>query len=182
MAIADYTFGSAMTKVSDVMTPNVPQVDYNDTVLEACKKMSEQKSTGAVVFQGEGAVGILTDRSLLKRFITLDRKPSDMKVSEVMGPILRIDKNVSTKDAAKKLVNSTFSRLCVFEGSKFLGWVTLTDLAREASKDHLLQALLRHNAPEEIYCPACQIGVLQRRTDEEGKTLRWECTNCNHVE
>lgn len=171
-----------MTKVSEVMTLNVSRVNFDDPLLDACKKMLEEKNTGAIVFQGDHAVGVLTDRSLLKRFITLDRKPSDMKVSEVMGPILRIDKNMSTKDAAKKLVNTTFSRLCVFEGNRFLGWVTLTDLAREASKDHLLQALGRHNVPEEILCPACNVGLMLRQTDKEGNTLRWECTNCNHIE
>ena len=164
------------------MTLKVPQVDYSDTVLQACKTLLGQKSTGAIVFQGGHAVGVLTDRSLLRRFIALDRNPSEVKVGEVMGPMLRINKESSTKEAAKKLVNTTFSRLCVFEGDKFVGWVTLTDLAREASKDNLLQALVRHNEPEVILCPACKIGVLEMQTNKEGEVLRWECMNCNHIE
>ena len=95
-----------MTKVSEVMTVKVPQVDYNDTVQQACKALAEQKSTGAIVMQGGRAVGVLTDRSLLRRFITLNRKPGDVKVSEVMGPMFRIGKESSTKDAAKKLVRT----------------------------------------------------------------------------
>jgi predicted transcriptional regulator len=164
------------------MTVKVPQVSYNDTVQQGCEYLLEQKATGAIVMQGGHAVGVLTDRSLLRRFIILNRKPGDVKVGEVMGPMLRIGKDSSTKDAAKKLVSTRFSRLCIFEGDKFLGWVTLTDLAREASKDHLLQALLRHNEPEVILCPACNVGVLEMQTNKEGDVLRWECMNCNHIE
>ncbi|MDG6921833.1 MAG: hypothetical protein JRN67_00895, partial [Nitrososphaerota archaeon] len=90
------------------------------------------------------------DRYLLLRFIILNCKLSDTRLSDVMGPLIKIDKNMSTKNAARKLVNTTFSRLCVFDGDKFLGWVALTELARESCKDHLLQVLVRDNTKSSV--------------------------------
>jgi signal-transduction protein with cAMP-binding, CBS, and nucleotidyltransferase domain len=144
--------------------------------------MLGNRMTGAVVFQGNKAVGIFTDRALLRRFAPLDRKPSDVKVSEVMAPILRIDKNASTVDAAKKLLNTAFTRLCVFEGDKFVGWVTLTDLARNTTRKGLLKAIANHYAPEEVLCPVCKVGVMEMYADSSGTVVRWDCTNCGYSE
>jgi len=40
------------------------------------------------------------------------------------------------------MVENRFTRLGVVEGEKLLGWVTLTYLAREFSRPHLLKALM----------------------------------------
>lgn len=164
------------------MSRSVTKVDADDSVLDACETMLGKHTTGAVVFQGNRAVGMLTDRALLRRFAPLDRKPSDVKVSEVMAPILRIDKNASTVEAAKKLLNAAFTRLGVFEGDKFVGWVTLTDLARNTTKRGLLRAIASHYEPEEVLCPVCKVGVLERYADSSGTVMRWDCTNCGYSE
>ena len=172
----------SLTKVSEVMSRDVPKVNLDDSVLDACETILGKHSTGAVVFQGNRAVGMITERTLLRRFAPLDRKPSAVKVSEVMAPILRIDKSASTVEAAKKLLTVAFTRLCVFEGDKFVGWVTLTDLARNTTKRGLLRALATHYKPEEVMCPKCKVGVLEMRIDSSGIVQRWDCNNCSYSE
>jgi predicted transcriptional regulator len=164
------------------MSTKIPQVDSSATVLEACTVMNREKFSGVVVFQEDKAIGILTDRGLLRDFVPLNKRPDEVKVSEVMGPLLKIDAKVSTKEAAKRIVEHAFTRLGVFDGNKFLGWVTLTDLARETSKKNLLDALLRHNEPElVVVCPNCRKGVLRKIMNKEGQILRWECSQCDFV-
>ena len=173
-----------MTKVRDVMSTKIPQVNASATVLEACTIMNREKVSGVVVFQEEKAIGMLTDRGLLRDFAPLNKRPNEVKVSEVMGPLLRIDAEASTKEAAKTIIENAFTRLSVFDGDEFLGWVTLTDLARETSKKNLLDALLRHNEPEvsDVVCPRCRKAVLKLRgADTEGRILRWECPKCNFL-
>jgi ssDNA-binding Zn-finger/Zn-ribbon topoisomerase 1 len=72
--------------------------------------------------------------------------------------------------------------LGVFEGEKFLGWVTLSDLAREFSKPRLLKALMARDEPEDkqVLCPNCKKAFLEKITNTEGVILRWECPNCRY--
>jgi predicted transcriptional regulator len=146
--------------------------------------MNREKVSGVVVFQEDKAIGMLTDRGLLRDFAPLNKRADEVKVSEVMGPLLKIDAEASTKEAAKTIIENAFTRLSVFDGDKFLGWITLTDLARETSKKNLLDALLRHNEPEvsDVVCPRCRKAVLTLRgANIEGQILRWECPKCNFL-
>ncbi|MGA2791720.1 MAG: CBS domain-containing protein [Candidatus Bathyarchaeia archaeon] len=171
-----------MTKVRDVMSTRIPRVNSSATVLEACTIMNREKVSGVVVFQEDKAIGMLTDRGLLRDFAPLNKRPDEVKVSEVITPLLKIDAGASTKEAAKTIVGNAFTRVGVFDGDKFLGWVTITDLAREASKKNLLDALLRHNEPElVVVCPNCRKGVLRKIMNKEGQILRWECSQCDFV-
>jgi CBS domain-containing protein len=177
-----------LVKVRDVMSTDVPRVDYSTTVLEACTIMNSTKFSGVIVVHNGKAVGMLTDRSLLRRFVVLNKRSDEVKVGDVMAPLLKVDAGASTKEAAKIIVQNNFTRLAVFDGDKCLGWVSLTDLAREASKKHLLDALLRHNAPEtdEFLCPKCRKAILEKTTgwlvNERREIVGgWQCPNCNYV-
>lgn len=144
--------------------------------------MNNQRFSGVVVFDGDRAVGMLTDRSLLRKFVGMNKRPDEVKVSEVMAPLLRIDAGASTKEAALVMIKNQYARIGVFDGEKFLGWVTYTDLARETSKKNMLNALQNRNQPEIDYvCPKCRKAVLTKVANEEGRILRWECSNCRFV-
>jgi hypothetical protein len=60
--------------------------------------------------------------------------------------------------------------LGVYDGDKFLGWVTLTDLSREFSKENLLDRLRSHNVPEvsEVRCPNCNKAFMEKVPNSEG--------------
>ena len=172
-----------MKKVRDVMSTKVLRVNSSATVLEACAIMNSEKFSGVVVFQEDKAIGMLTDRSLLRNFVPLNKRPDEVQVHEVMAPLHRVDAGASTKEAALRITQNRLTRLGVFDGEKFVGWVTLTDLARETSKKHLLDALLSHNQPEssDFVCPHCRKAVLTKILDKEGQISRWECPNCRFV-
>jgi CBS domain-containing protein/ribosomal protein S27AE len=173
-----------LTKIKDVMSTNVPKVNYSSTVLEAGKIMNAKNSTGAVVAQGERVVGMITERVLLRRFLPYNKRPDEVKVSEVMAPLLKIRPDASTNEAAKKMIENGLTRLGVFAHDKFLGWVTLTDLARGSAKKNFIDSLLRHHEPEvkEVLCPSCRFGVLKKIVNRQGVVLRWECSKCHYTE
>ena len=77
-----------LARVKDIMTTNVPRVKASATVLEAAETMNRAMSTGVVVCEDDKVVGLLTTRRLLWDFFALNKKPEDVKVSQVMGPIL----------------------------------------------------------------------------------------------
>jgi CBS domain-containing protein len=171
------------------MTKRVPHVDVSASVLDASKVMNQSpvgvKWTGVIVLQSGKPVGMLTERSLLRRFIDLNKKPEDVKVRDVMAPLLKISADAPVSEAAKKMLDHSFSRLAVFDGQKLVGWVTLMDIARQTSKQSIVEILLRQNRStkdEEILCPICRSGIMEKVSDSRGHVLRWECPNCYHME
>ena len=171
-----------MAKIRKIMSTNVPTVKALDTILEAATVMNREKTSGAIVVEGVKVVGLITERSLLWKFVPLNKRPDEVSVGDLMVPFFRIDPDESTETAAKMMVENRITRLGVFEDEKFLGWVTLTDLAREVSKPHLRKALMAHDAPEEkqVLCPNCRKALLKKIDNRQGVILRWECPNCHY--
>jgi predicted transcriptional regulator/ribosomal protein S27AE len=165
------------------MSTDVARVSVSATVLDACKIMNSKGVSGVAVFQEDKLIGMLTDRTLLRSFIPLNKRPDEVKVGEVAFPLLRINANASTKVAAKKIVENGFTRLGVFDNEKFLGWITLTDLAKEASKRNLKDALLSHDEPErrDVLCPNCKKAFLRKIVNVNGEVERWECAKCMYA-
>jgi CBS domain-containing protein len=169
-----------MARVKDVVHRNVPTVDVRATVLEATKVMNENKSSGVAVVDGEKVVGVLSDRRLLTTFFSMNKEPGQVKVSEVMSPLYRIGPEATLKEAARKIVENGITRLGVFDGDRFLGWVSLSDLSRQFSKRNVFDVLREHGESEssEFLCQNCQEAFMQQITDSEGQTLRWRCPKC----
>jgi len=165
------------------MTTNVPRVRGSATVLEAVEAMNRANSTGiAVVNENDRVMGVITALGLLREFYAMNKRPEDVKASQVMGPFYRIGPNAATKEAARKILSHGVTRLGVFEGEEFLGWVSLTDLAREFGKRRLIDALRSHEESEdtEFLCPNCRGAFLGKVANEDGEVQRWICPNCGY--
>ncbi len=165
------------------MQTGVERVSASTSVLDASKIMNDSGSSGVVVYNGDKAVGMLTDRRILRKFIPLNKSPSEVTVKEVMSPLFKIHPDTSTKEAKRRLVETGVTRLGVFESDKFLGWVTLADLDGRSllGGKPLLNAFL-HDAPAEpmeVLCPNCRSGFMER-VENKGEVVRYQCPNCNY--
>jgi CBS domain-containing protein len=172
-----------LAKVRYVMQTNVERVNASTSVLEASKIMNDMGSSGVVVFNGDKAVWMVTDRRILRRFVPLNKKPEEVTVKEVMSPFFKIDAGASTKEAKRRLLEAGITRLGVFEGDKFLGWVTLADLegVSQLGKTSLLNAFLHDDKAEpiEVLCPNCRSGFMER-IEGKGEVVRYQCPNCSY--
>jgi CBS domain-containing protein/ribosomal protein S27AE len=173
----------SLAKVRDVMQTNVERVEASTSVLEAAKLMNDVGSSGVVVFNGDKAVGMVTDRRLLRRFLPLNRKPEDVEVKEVMSPFFKIEADASTKEAKRRLIEAGITRLGVFDGDKFLGWVMLSDLEGKpkVGRTPLLNAILHDDKaePVEVLCPNCRSGFMEK-LGTGGEVIRYQCPNCGY--
>jgi predicted transcriptional regulator/ribosomal protein S27AE len=165
------------------MTVDVPRVRSSATVLETARVMNEAEATGVVVFDGNKPVGMVSDRRFLREFLEMNEKPSDVKISEVMGPFYRVEPNATLKEATRSILDHGVTRLGVFDGEKFLGWITLSDLAKEFTRKSLTDLLRKSDEPHptEWLCPNCQKAFMEKITSVEGTVLRWECQKCHHI-
>jgi len=123
---------SLILKVEDVMVEGVITVDADATVMRAVKLMNENEIGCLIVTRRGRAVGIITERDLLKRVIAKSKNPRKTMVREIMTkPLIAGQPNMDLEEATKLMFKMKIKKLPVVEQhGKLLGLITLTDVAR----------------------------------------------------
>ena len=120
-----------MLKVEDVMVEDVKTVDSDAPVMEAVGLMNKHEIGCLIVVRRGKAVGIVTERDLLKRVLAESRDPKKTKVRQIMSkPLIFGEPDMDIEDAARLMFRKKIKKLPVVEKGRLLGLVTLTDLAR----------------------------------------------------
>jgi CBS domain-containing protein len=118
-------------KVVDVMTTEIITIDENASVKEAAEIMNLNEISCLIAARKGKAVGIITERDLLKRVIVEAKNPKKTKVSEVMStPLEVIPPDMNLEDAVRVMFDKKIKKLPVYEKNKIIGLVSLTDIAR----------------------------------------------------
>ena len=136
--------------VNDVMASNVVTVHDDATVGEAAALMAGRKCSCLVVVRGSDALGIVTERDLVRKVLAIGADPTKVLISDVMStPLIQIDAGASVVEAAEKMSEYLVRRLVVVDrGGALVGLITASDIARELAKnqafaDSQLNALAR---------------------------------------
>ncbi|GAG69226.1 unnamed protein product [marine sediment metagenome] len=110
-----------IVSVRDAMADKVLTAGPNTTVDRAAKLMAERGVGSIVIVKKKKPVGILTERDLLMKVVSLDLKPSKVKVGKIMSsPITTIGSNIDITDAARTMAHSKIRRLPVVENGIFV--------------------------------------------------------------
>jgi len=118
-------------KVEDVMVKEVVTINIEKTAKDAADMMNRYEIGCLLVVKRGKAVGILTERDLLKRVISEARDSGSTKVKEIMSkPLIVVESNTDLEDAAKLMFKMKIKKLPIVKQGKLSGLVTLTDLAR----------------------------------------------------
>jgi len=139
-------------KIEDVMVKEVITVDENSTVKEAADIMNRFE-IGCLIVTKEGkAVGILTERDLLKRVVSQAKSPRKTKVVAVMSkPLIVVEPDMDLEEAAKLMFKLKIKKLPVVESGRLVGLITLTDLARfQPQMIRILKKLSEKMAPKRM--------------------------------
>lgn len=120
-----------MLKVEDIMVEDVITVDSDASVMKAVKLMNKNEIGCLVVTRRGKAIGIITERDLLKRVIAKLRDPKKTKVRQIMTkPLIVGDPDMDLEEATKLMFDRKIKKLPVIEGGRLIGLVSLTDIAR----------------------------------------------------
>ncbi len=174
-------------KLTDVMSTDFQTVDEDASVFDAVKKMVDSKTFGLIVVNAQGKpVGLLSERSLIKRFILRNRKPDEVPVRKVMRrPLPAVPRGLSIPKVAEYLVTNGLERTTVTDGDSVVGYVTLTDLSRYLSRERIWDVLVSHRTLDFTYfCPKCATGVLAPVYGDKGEIRVYACNNpvCEYTE
>ena len=118
-------------KVNDVMTMEVITIDENATVKEAAEIM-DKNEIGCVIAVRKGkAIGIVTERDLLKRVIVEAKNANKTKVAAVMSsPLEVVAPSTELEEAIRLMFEKKIKKLPVVDKGNIVGLVSLTDIAR----------------------------------------------------
>jgi len=116
--------------VEDVMTKNVISIDSSLTVKDAAKMMTDAKVGCLVVTKDNAPAGMLTERDLVRRVISID-KPSSTPVSEVMStPLITAKPDYNLWELAQTMKTKKIHKIPIEKDNRLVGIITATDIVR----------------------------------------------------
>jgi PAS domain S-box-containing protein len=123
--------------VSEIMSHDVAVIPEDATIAKAAELMTLRRISCIVVLDGGEAVGVLTQKDMLRRVVALQRDPVRVRVRDVMSsPVASVVVNCSVFSASKMMEEMNVRRLVVTEGKELAGVVTQTDIFK-AVRDKL---------------------------------------------
>ena len=118
-------------KAEDVMTREVITLDENVSAKKAAEIMAEE-GVSAVLATSEGkAIGILTERDILKRIVAEDKDSRETTVKDIMSsPLVTIGPSTNLEEAAHIMFEKKIKNLPVINENRLIGLVSLHDVCR----------------------------------------------------
>lgn len=174
-------------KLSEIVSRNYITISEDSTVFEAVKKMVDNKTYGLVVVDRNGRpAGLLSERSLVKRFILRNLRPDQVQVSRVMRrPLPAVPIKMPVARVAEYLVSNGLERTTVTDHGEVVGYVTLTDMSRYLSRDTIWKVMSSHRTEDFVFfCPKCGTGLLKPVFGEKMEIKVFACDNpsCTYTE
>jgi len=118
-------------KVEDVMVKEVITIDENSTVKEAADIMNKFEIGCVIAIRKGKAMGILTERDLLKRVVAEGKNATITKVRDIMtSPLVVAEPSMDLGEAVKLMFQMKIKKLPVVDVKRLVGLISLTDIAR----------------------------------------------------
>eukprot|EP01118_Nematostelium_gracile_P005916 TRINITY_DN1888_c0_g1_i1.p1 TRINITY_DN1888_c0_g1~~TRINITY_DN1888_c0_g1_i1.p1 ORF type:complete len:159 (+),score=57.45 TRINITY_DN1888_c0_g1_i1:63-479(+) len=131
-------------KVEQVMTKGLEVISADCFLFEAAQMM-ESKNIGAIpVFQKDknNLTSMITDRDLVLRGMARGKDPKTTRISEIATSGIHFaNANEELNSVVKLMGDKQIRRVVVMENQKYVGMVSLDDLARSADSELALHAL-----------------------------------------
>lgn len=123
--------GDVSLRVEDIMVKEVITIDEDFTVKEAAEIMNKFEIGCLIGVKKGKAMGILTERDVLKRVVAEGKDASKIKVRDAMtSPLVIAEPGMDLAEAVKLMFQMKIKKLPVVDGKRLVGLVSLTDIAR----------------------------------------------------
>jgi CBS domain-containing protein len=110
------------------------------TVIEAVRKMNQERIGALLVHDDQEIVGIFTERDVLTRVLDSDRDPATTRVSEVMTTEPVSVRSTTLVEEAMAIVTDKRCRhLPVLDDDELVGLVSIGDLTRWVGRNQEIQ-------------------------------------------
>jgi len=124
-------FGETEVTVEDIMTEAIISAAPEEAVLSAAQRMSEHNISCIAVTTGERAVGILTERDVLKGVAAGYEEFVGATVAEKMSsPVISVPPDLRALEASALMESRGIKRLLVVQGERLIGVATQTNITQ----------------------------------------------------
>ena len=183
--------------VFEVMNKAVIVMDINSDIPAIAREMVSRDAGSVIITENGKAMGIITERDFVKSIVTEDRRPSDVKASEILStPLVTVEPETSIIEASEIMLKANIKRLPVLRNDIVIGVISNTDILMVTPglntilKDLIdmnREALLSIPSIEEISeaedfstgaCESCEVFS----TDLKFVDGRYLCGNCRQEE
>jgi CBS domain-containing protein len=121
--------------VREVMSPKVATIGVEASTVEAARIMQSQDISCVVVMHVNEVIGIVSQKDLLYRVVSLRKKPAYTSVADVMStPALPIPPDYSVFTASRIMDRMRIHRLVVQDHGRVCGIVSQTDILRAVER------------------------------------------------
>ncbi|MFA5382026.1 MAG: CBS domain-containing protein [Candidatus Micrarchaeia archaeon] len=173
-------------KVGDCMTKGVLVLSTSSKVKEAAEIMANA-NVGSIILMNKGkAVGIATERDIVRKVVGINKDPSKITLEEIMSRPLRVIKvDTSIGDAALAMRKYKIKKLPVIDKKGMvIGMITETDIisAYPGLVDVLIETALQNRfTGGEVFSGVCEhCGVYSEQLKRVSGTLL--CSECREEE
>ena len=116
--------------VSDIMKKKVITADVSISVRKACQIMTKKNVGSLLVTEKDSAVGIMTERDVIRKVVRTGKDPEILTVKRVMStPLIVISPDASIELAVDTLIKNKIKKLPVVTSEdELVGILSATDI------------------------------------------------------
>jgi CBS domain-containing protein len=131
------------------MAKEVITIDENASVEKAVNIMNQAEISCVIATRKGKAVGIITERDILKRIVAEGKNAKKTRVKDIMStPLITISSDTDVEEAARLMFEKKIKKLAVIDHNHLVGLISLTDIARaQPSITKVLQKLAAFQEP-----------------------------------
>ncbi len=122
-------------QVTSYMTPDVRTLEDKETVFNAVETMVHYNISCIVITRDKKAVGIITERDIIRRVILENKDFKRVRIREVMSsPLISKPSNTRINDVIELMSRYAIRRLVIVDDDTIKGVITHTDIVRMSNK------------------------------------------------
>jgi len=115
--------------VAEVMNKTVIVMDINSDIPSIAREMVSCEAGSVIITENRKAIGIITERDLVKNIVAEDRRPSEVKANEIFSiPLITIEPEKNVVEASEIMLKANIKRLPVLEKDTIIGMISTTDI------------------------------------------------------
>ena len=120
--------------VSDIMSSPVVTVEGEVNVRDGALLMTDKRIGSIVITERGQPIGIVTERDMLERVVSICRDPCETRMKDIMSsPLISTSPDTNILDAMRRMRENRISRLLVMEKDRLIGIVSERDVIRAVS-------------------------------------------------
>ncbi len=118
-----------MLPIRILMNREIKSIAPDATLLEASRRMRDERIGSLLVRRGEDYVGIISESDLVRRGLAEGQDPTRATVESIMNrPIITIDVRKTAEDANALMSERAIRHLAVTENDRIIGVLSVRDL------------------------------------------------------